>query len=339
MGAEYVSDATRKTLEQFGWNTGDPIPENMGEIFADLLTRVGTSKVAGLYLDINSLSAADVDIVKAALAAAKTGKSVAVDEIKATAENIAMDESTRILLAKLAAQKADAAEAVQIVDDRSEIETDTADAAPADDDKSDAPIKSELPEAPSTLDAPAIEPFCPRCNWDMRLKFEEEVTQNDKEAFVAITLGGTRFEKTYELFDGQYSVRFRSLYADENSEIHHQLLIDQRAGDFLNDTEWFLRFFEYRLACSISRIVIKNKPEIIVRELADVKDAVLPNEINTGSGPELTPLVRLRKYVLSSTLKNEITRRIVGNQFRQFQRLYETMEAMALEPNFWKGIA
>jgi hypothetical protein len=62
----------------------------------------------------------------------------------------------------------------------------------------------------------------------------------------------------------------------------------------------------------------------------------LPNESDISSASDL---VRLRKYVLASTLKNEVTRRIVGTQFRQFQRLYETLEAMALEPNFWQGIA
>lgn len=326
----YVSEFTQKTLEQFDWVKGDPIPENMGDILADVHAKTAPSKKYGIYVDAELMTPEDIELVKAALRSAKTGKPENTT-INAATAGIAMDESARQLFAKLQAPKTTDTDdgGLQVVDDRETAapEPETAAQTTAEE------IKSEIPDP--LPEVPQVEPFCPRCNWDMRLKFESEVTQQDKEAFIAITLGGERFKKTYELLGGKYKVRFRSLMAEENSDIHHQLLIDQRNGDFLNDTEWFLRFFEYRLACSIESITINNKPAILVPELDEVAAKPLPNETEIGAAPTLA---RIRKYVLAGTLKNEITRRIVGNQFRQFQRLYETLEAMALEPNFWEGI-
>jgi hypothetical protein len=332
--AQYVSEFTQKTLQQFDWTKGEPIPENMGDILADIHGRTPESKKPGIYVDAELMTPADVALVKAALQAAKNAVQAGAKKTIDTG-GIAMDESARQLLAQIAAKNDQTDTVVQIVDDREAVAAEAAKETPAAQPEEAADsVTSEIPEPLPA--SPAIEPFCPRCNWDMRLKFDNDVTQEDKEVFIAITLGGERFKKAYELLGGRYRVHFRSLMAEENTEIHHQLLLDQKAGDFLNDTEWFLRFFEYRLACSIEKIVINDKPEIIVPELDDVAGRELPNESDISSASDL---VRLRKYVLASTLKNEVTRRIVGTQFRQFQRLYETLEAMALEPNFWQGIA
>ncbi|NBO19903.1 MAG: hypothetical protein EBV03_11915 [Proteobacteria bacterium] len=114
------------------------------------------------------------------------------------------------------------------------------------------------------------------------------------------------------------------------------MLLDQRDNHFLSDTEWFLRLFEYRLACSIEEVLLDDKLVASIPELETVTDKTqLPNK---GDDPKKPATVRLREYALVGVLRSEITRRLVGNQFRLFQRLYETLEAMALEPNFWKGI-
>ncbi len=326
MPGEYVSEFTKKTLEQFGWVAGDPIPQNMGDLIAKISERAPASKKAGVYIDADVLTEADTAAIKHALEVAKNGGDIK----KAPFDpGIPMPESTRQLLESL--QNTDNTATVEIVDDRG---VEQAQEPPAVEKKEDTP--AEQPIIPEPLpEAPAIEPFCPRCSWDMRYKFEVEVTDADKEAFVAITLGGERFKKTYDIFAGKYVIRFRSMLAEENTEIHHQLLIDQKNGDFLSDTEWFLRFFEYRLACSIESITVNDKLLIEAPELWDVTGRELPNKSDVATDPRI---VRLRKYVIGDALKGEITRRMVAAQFRQFQRLYEALEAMALEPNFWKGI-
>ena len=166
----------------------------------------------------------------------------------------------------------------------------------------------------------------------MRQKYEVAATEADKELFVAAVLGGKRFFKNYTLMGGRYEIKFRSLLAEENKQIHRRMLLDQKRDEFQSDTEWFLRFFEYRLACSVEAVIADDKVIATVPELDEVSALELPNKTDDK---ELDSLTRLRNYVVIDVLKTEITRRLVSNQFREFQRLYESLEAMALEPSFW----
>jgi hypothetical protein len=337
---QYVSEFTKKTLLQFDWQPGEPVPTDLGEVLAEIKERTPPSQVPGLFVDIANMSAEDVALVKETLLGAKTAIENSKRQQEFDRKTAGLDESARQLYAKLTEQSAEAA---QIIDDRAAASTPapvapTAQPEPAPPPKEDTPVvnlKDPLTEAPEPLvekkDVPP--PFCPRCSWDMRREFDIEVTDEDKEAFVAVTLGNERFKKTFELMAGKYKVRFRSLLAEENTIIHHQLLLDQRDNHFLSDTEWFLRMFEYRLACSIEEVTIDGTLIAAIPELDTVSDKTeLPNK---ADDPTKAAVVRLREYALVAVLRNEITRRLVGNQFRLFQRLYETLEAMALEPNFW----
>lgn len=334
----YVSEYTKKTLQQFDWAPGDPIPENMGSVLSDVHARTPESKTPGLYVDINLMTADDIALVKQTLASAKTVVAQAQQKAAVDAATAGLGESTRQLYAQLQQQQQKEEEGPpQIIDDRAASPVAAEPVIPAQPQPAPQPAEEKIETVsdgriqPSDL-LTTIADVCPRCQWDMRQKFETEVTEADKEAFIASTLGNTRFKKTYEIMGGRYVICFRSLLAEENSTIHHQLLLDQKDGNFLSDTEWMLRFFEYRLACSISEIIFDGKPFAVGIELAQVANERLPN---TNDNFDATPCVRLREYMVNNVLKHEVTRRMVGKQFREFQRLYETLEAMALEPNFW----
>jgi hypothetical protein len=285
------------------------------------------------------MTAEDITLVKQTLASAKTVVAQAQQKAAVDAATAGLGESTRQLYAQLQRQqqKEEEAAPAQIIDDRSAAPVAAAPVAQP----QPQPTPQPAEETAAIADDGRIQPsdllttvadVCPRCQWDIRQKFETEVTDDDKEAFIASTLGGTRFKKTYKIMGGRYVICFRSLLAEENSTIHHQLLLDQRDGNFLSDTEWLLRFFEYRLACSISEMLFEGKPFAVGIDLAQVANEQLPN---TNDNFDASPCVRLREYMLNNVLKHEVTRRMVGKQFRDFQRLYETLEAMALEPNFW----
>jgi len=330
--AEYMSELTKKTLQQFGWQLGDPVPENMGELLASIHERTPASKVPGLYVDASAMSEKDVELIKQKLAAAKVQAIAEQERAEKAKKTAGMSPNMRELYEKVSEMDAGPA----IVDDRATASADTQEAAA--ETKASAteepvpPIVTEPPEPPVNLLAPVIEPFCPRCSWDMRQKYESNPTEVDKEIFVASILGGARMHKNYSIMGGRYNVKFRGMLAEENRQIHHQMLLDQKRDGFGSDTEWFLRFFEYRLACSIEAVVVDDKVIALVPELENVASVELPN---ITDNKELDPLTRLRNYVVLDVLKIEVTRRLVCNQFRQFQRLYEALEAMALEPNFW----
>lgn len=324
---QYVSEYTKKTMQQFGWVVGEPIPDSISDLLAGIHARTPASKVPGLYVDIALMTDDDISSVKAALAGAKVSAAQAKRNNEVDAATAGLDENTRALYAKLTEQNA----TPQIIDDRAAAAT--AEAGKESQPESPATVTEE--PAPLALISDPPPAICPRCTWDMRMAFETTVTDTDKEVFVAITLGNERFKKLFSLLGGKYVVTFRSLFAEENTKIHHQLLLDQKEDptQFLSDTEWFLRMFEYRIACSIETIIVSGKPTTIVPELGDITtETELPNKSDDKTK---TPLVRMREYVVVNTLKNEVTRRMVGNEFRTFQRLCETLEAMALEPSFW----
>lgn len=330
---QYVSEFTQKTLSQFGWQANDPLPENMGELIADIRERTPPSKVPGLLVNIQDMAADDVAAVRAALEQTKTVVETEKKQAMLERQTAGLHDSAKQIYAQLSEKEP------QIIDDRkaAPAPAPVEPPKPAETEPAKVNLADPLTEPPEKLvEAPEEEktpPFCPRCSWDMRLQFDVEATEHDKESFVAVTLGNERFKKTFELMGGKYKVRFRSLLAEENNVIHHQLLLDQRDNHFLSDTEWFLRMFEYRMACSIEEIYVNDKLVAAIPELDAVSAQMqLPNK---ADNPEKPAVVRLREYALVDVLRNEITRRLVGNQFRQFQRLYETLEAMALEPNFW----
>lgn len=325
--AEYLSELTKKTLQQFNWIEGDPIPENLGALFAQIHERSPASKSPGLYVDVKGMSQVDIDAVNAALADAK----VLADKRRQQKE---ADEKTAGLSPEMIALQKNienaAEHSTEIIDDRREAKQ----PEPAPEQtaaKTETATTTEIPEV-TLSEKPVQEVFCPRCNWDMRMKYDIEMTEADKEVFIASVLGGTRMQKSYSIMKDRYIIKFRGLTAEENKKIHRQLLVDQKNDEFQSDTEWFLKFFEYRLACSVETVAVDDKILAMVPELDDIKDAELPSKTDDKNLP---PLVRLRNYVLGDLFKMEITRRLVSGKFREFQRLYETLEAMAVEPNFW----
>ncbi len=320
----YVSDFTKATLEQFGWKVGDAFPATLGALLLQFKETAAPSSRTDVLVDSAGLSPAQIAEVRALLAEAKR---VAANRDKTEA----VEAETQNMSPEVAALYKTLEDAgPEIVDDR-EAPPPPPPAAP----QTPAPPAPE----PAPADAPAtsapmvILPFCPRCGWDMRQKFEVEVTDNDKQEFLASTLGGRRFQRRFDIFGGKLVLVFRSMLAEENRLIMRQLVLDQASQDIVTEDEWFLRLMEYRLACSLELMLDGNgKPLHTVPELSQFPHSPPPDK------PLQTALVGLREFVNNTILPHEVTRRMVGQQLRYFQRLVEAIEAMALEPSFWHGI-
>jgi len=331
----YLSDFTKKTLTQFGWQDGQPIPHTLGELLVQIKDRLPTASArSDVLIAIEDMQPDDIAQVKNVLAAAINveANNAAAQQLEAQTAN--MSPSVREVYQKFLQ------ETPQIVDDRANV-TAPATVAPE-------PTAAATPEAaPDAPIDPTIEgaadaglggpepvlPFCPRCGWDMKQKFDVEIAENDKEDFIAVLLGGARFRRDYEIAGGKMIVTFRSMLADENFLVQRQLLLDQAAGDILSESEWFVRFAEYRMACSLERIIdSRGKPVLMHPELADVVFTPPADKQNE------TALVTMRATLNKTALAHEVTRRIVQAQLRRFQRLVEALEAVALEPSFWTGI-
>jgi hypothetical protein len=323
----YVSDFTKKTLEQFGWRKDDPIPAELGPLMLRIKDTLPPSSRVDVLIDKDAMKEEDVENIKTMLREAKevAKKKAQKEQFEEETEN--MPDSVREMYAQL--QNTDA----EIIDDREAPAAE--DAVPAADTATPETAETGAPAAPEENIVPpmAILPFCPRCGWDMQQKFDVEVTDRDKEDFLVTILGGSRFTRKFELMGGKLVLEFRSMLADENFDVQRQLLLDQNDGLILSEAEWFLRLFEYRMACSLAAVYDANgKPLVIVPELKEFKVVASPDK------PNQTALPDAREFVHSKALSHEVTRRLAATHLRKFQRLVEAMEAMALEPSFWNGI-
>lgn len=317
----HVSDFTRKTLEQFNWAVGDPIPADLGALLLSMKSALPSSSRTDVLIDATLLSAENKQQVLDMLA---TAKRVKANRDKVEAVEAATAEMTPDVAA-LYQQLENAGPT--IVDDRN-APKETPPPAPE-----EKPTAEQAPPASGTTSPMVILPFCPRCGWDMRQRFDIEVTDIDKQDFLAATIGGTRFERKFKLMGGKFVLVFRSMLADENRLIHRQLILDQNKKDVVTEAEWFLRMLEYRLACSLDRV--EGEDGRLLHEVPTLEK--MPHTPPEDS-PLETALVPLLKFVNGTVLAHEVTRRLAGQHLRHFQRLVEALEAMALEPSFWNGI-
>jgi hypothetical protein len=328
----YVSEFTRKTLEQFDWKDGDPIPVVLGDTLLKFKEQATGNVLArtDVLVDAALMQEEDVAAVKALLAEAKT----AGEDLK---KRQTKQQELEKIAPQLRAQYETVMGQLEIVDDREHAAEEVAPAQVAQENtpatRAAPPEPPPEPEPPAPTMTPAILPFCPRCGWDMRQKFEAMPTDRDKEDFLATLLGGSRFRKRYELLGGKIIVTLRGLLAEENKLIYRQLVLDQQANKIATESEWFVQMMDYRLACSLESIAISTGKVIaVVPELSEMP--FTPDK----EQPLVTPLVAQLHYVNNTVLAQEVTRRLVGLHLRQFQRLLEALEAMALEPSFWTGI-
>lgn len=323
VNAQFITDFTKKTLEQFGWQTGDAIPITVGPRLLEIKQTIPESSKTDVLIDRDKMSPEHIAEIEALLTDAKAFGEAQSAAAKKQQEQ---EEKTKNMSPSVARAYSDI-NSLQpaIIDDR-DTESSASTRPVADQTPQPTPAGEQAPEASVPETAPAA--LCPRCGWDMRLKFEVEPTERDKEDFLATMLGGTRFRKKYELFGGRVVITFRSILAEENKLIYRQLMYDQKNDIIRTEAEWFVQLMDYRMACSLESIADKSGKLI----------GSIP-ELNMGdSKPEQTALVAQLVSVNNNALAQETTRRLIGTHLRQFQRLVEAIEAMALEPSFWTGI-
>lgn len=322
----YASDFTKKTLSQFGWKEGDAIPAELGALMVSMKEKLPPMTRTDVLIDRELLSEEQVEKITEML---KKAKAVA----KAKKEKRELDKTTATMEPSVAsAYKKLVESGPQIIDDRNDEPKKETKAAQEDKESIAPTAAAQDATTPPPDVAPAAElpitTFCPRCGWDMRQKFDVVPTDRDKEDFLATLLGGTRFKKRYDLFGGRVVVTFRSVLAEENKLIYRQLVLDQQSGVVNTEAEWFVQLMDYRLACALDTIADKNGK--IISEVPE-----LDMEASTK---EKTTLVDQLDVINKNVLAQEATRRLVGMHLRQFQRLIEAIEAMAVEPSFWNGI-
>jgi hypothetical protein len=324
----YVSDFTKATLGQFDWKEGDAIPADLGQVMISMKETLPASKRTDVLIDKEVMTEEQIKQIKDMLLAAR-------DLGRKKKREAELEEKTQNMAPDVAAvyKQLESADPVIVNDLVDDVEPAP---APAPAQTEEAPAQQDAAEpaaaAAETVGQDLPVAYCPRCGWDMRMKFEAVPTDRDKEDFLATLLGGARFKKTYALFGGRIVVTFRSLLAEENKLIYRQLVLDQQENRVATEAEWFVQMMDYRLACALESIADKNGK--IIAQVPTLDEMAFTPDKDKPLG---TPLPQ-QLALIEKNLAQEATRRLVGTHLRQFQRLVEGLEAMALEPNFWNGI-
>lgn len=319
----FVSESTAKTLAQFGWKNGDPIPVELGARLIAMKEGVEKPSDTSVVVAAADLTEAQLQEIKTLLDAAKEveKKQKAQAELKkATAK---MPPSVAEEYQRL--QEAKAAAAATAVDDREAV----AKAAPQEETKQQTPEQAVAPDANAGLNSPTPKQiYCQRCGWDTSLPHDVKITDEDKENFLISVLGNSRFKKTYSLFGGRMIVHFRGVTADENEQVYRQIALDQQSGVIETRGEWVVKLLNYRMVCALEKVTTSDG--LVLHEFPELD--------TTKKDKDQTTILPAYDKLAATVLAQEPTRRLLGVHLREFSRLTEALEAMALEPSFWKGI-
>ncbi len=191
--------------------------------------------------------------------------------------------------------------------------------------------KKEEPKLESTSSGGEVKiTNCPHCGWKVDDLNDPDPSSEDKLSFVQAVLGGTRFKKRYDFFDGNLVIVFRSLSTLEADVAFTQTAYDARQNGFLDEGQYFRTLMDYRLCMGIESIASSEGKFEVPETLTD--------DFKTDKPPKnATKLTYIVPYIYETVLKTENLRRTIGAAFYRFQRLVEKLEVRADDPNFWKA--
>lgn len=197
------------------------------------------------------------------------------------------------------------------------------------------PTPSYTPEPGPTTNFSLLD-NCPHCGWDLKKSDLTEPSNEDKYDFVQSILGSIRFKKSYEMFEGRYTVVFRALTSKESDMAFRQIVLDGQA-DFrdraLAGTDFYWRNLQaYRMVMSLESITSKEYGTL---EIPTLSEAEIDGFENKDIQSKLVPFLN---YVLDKFLPLESTRSVIGHAYFEFQALCDKLQVMAEAPNFWKAI-
>lgn len=332
-GATKVTDFTKQQLEQVGWQEGDPVPGDLGEVVAKLAAEAASED--------DQVKIEDTELAKGWQP--PTPKFVKIEDLPA--------EKQKELQDFLQDYKRQAEKEAQQQETLREIEASIPESATpevkerlreqmlADHEAATNPPPPPPPkqaEDDDKLKLPPLPQNCARCQWPVAEPFKMEATDQDKQEFLITVLGGIRFTRVISLLGGNMQVTLRSLTTAESVMISQQLGSMVRVGEIRGDVEYTAKFFEYRLALGVARVVAGG--QVIYEAPESIATWTTEHPPANGSELSFTPLPRFVTYFQENGVRHEHVRRMVGSHHQNFQRLVEHLEIMADEPSFWGGI-
>jgi hypothetical protein len=354
----------KEALLQAGWREGEPIPAEMPELLAQVEAArresvsfrspvpAGTPPVRAETTDISALppdqqkayyeavrNAIDVaKSIQAAAAAQIPGAAPGVNESIAAGRGIDLtNEGYRPLDPRELAQgwpQGPTAPPRPQPQHQPQPQAQPQPARPVSAPHVTTPSPQPPPQAPPVPPAAGGDGAtgqCSHCGWDLRVRDDVPVIQEDVYTFLASVGAGQRFRKRYVLYEGRLAVTFRGLTAREADMAYRQIAIDAQRDALKQvygpQAALWSTLDGYRLVMSLESIESREQGKIEVPEVGSV-------ECDAQSCPAPnTPLFAWYGRVLDAALPTEALRRIVGLVYYRFEALKSKLEARADDPN------
>jgi len=186
-----------------------------------------------------------------------------------------------------------------------------------------APAQPKPQQAAET--APQLH-VCPNCAWDLAAKDLVEISEADKQNFLAATLGNKPFQKLFELMNGQLQVTLRSLRHDEVDACYRQCYEDRKNQQIANSADFMEQLNRYRLCLQLV-------------ELRSGEDLVqFPETLaEWGSTGDYRAMPMIFEQVFNEALSSETLMRLATKCMHKFNRILARLEANCDNPDFWEA--
>jgi hypothetical protein len=358
----YLTPDERRQFEAIGWAKGEPIPGNAAEIIRAIQDEATAGDPLPIDptappitmptpIDISRLSPRKQEEIRQALeqAARQTSELLARREAEANMPP-GVAEAMRV-----AQQASHHGRGLTVADDRESPPPRARQAVSPRQSPPPAPPPPAPPPPPPPPPPPNPEPrrpasppggslsptgaagitHCPHCSWDLKRPDPVEPSLADKRTFLAAILAWPprRFTREYTLFGDQLRLGLRSLTSREADAALVQIGIDYRMGTVVGDGEWWQRLMDYRLAQAVDYVDVEGVGRVY--EGQELDDILVDTE---GKPRGWTAFPALREHLVTEVLTGESFRRVAGQEFMQFQRLNDKLEANAGNQGFWTGI-
>jgi len=326
------SPGERAILEEFGWQDGQPIPENFGEILRaakeesvnlqDMLppAPMNTPKlVMPVEQNIADMSKSEqekyIDIVQQAMAATKS----TFDMQQSEQDAIVLSAGEGINNAILKAMSPP-----DVVTLANDMASDSYD--------SGQPKQSEpTVEQGAVWSNPSLPTYCINCGWSSEDKEVVDISPSDKDMFLQSVLGGVPFVKTYRSYGGKIAISIRSLSPEEIDMCFRQRVVDlnvKRAKTPADELELLTR---YRSALQVTEVLLGQTPLQLPKTLASWEETV--KHVTQEDGD--TPVRAIWDMFQQHVCKTETLHRLVMSTVFRFNQLVRRLEDNSVNPDFW----
>lgn len=302
-----------------GWKAGDPIPENMADILADMSENVKSAvadeeeslefpEIPVLVMPdevpLESLPREHQEATQKAIAAALAGAKVAAAQRD---EQSLLDRELQS--GQIAGSVAAAVKAAGSAGD-------------------DIPIVNDL-EEPKHTESVANGLPCRRCGHPAGQACEIEVTDQDKFEFVQSMLGLQPFRKTVEILGGRLKLTIRTLTPEELELVWKQVYSDYRNGQLQNQLDENERLRAYTTALRITAITGLAQRVTIPQTLAEWRTVVKATDES---------LIAAIWKQFRAIVPTESMYRLFTTAAADFTKLVLKLEANSTNPDFFKAV-